>query len=139
MAKYGLTEQGPNPKRLDVILDEMHDDLTKYTGKNTRQNPQSFLNHYLTNVADAIAELWEFGTAIYHSQYPSQRNRSESGQRCAVWRFNSWRSYKVLLPHSLYGRRRNAHSRRNNDCFRHQPGNQPPKPGGWYDNPNVVQ
>ena len=71
MAKYGLTEQGPNPKRLDVILDEMHDDLTKYTGKNTRQNPQSFLNHYLTNVADAIAELWEFGTAIYHSQYPS--------------------------------------------------------------------
>ena len=29
------------------------------------------LNHYLTNVADAIAELWEFGTAIYHSQYPS--------------------------------------------------------------------
>lgn len=71
MAKYGLTEQGPNPKRLDVILDEVHDDLTRYTGKNTRQNPQSFLNHYLTNVADAIAELWDFGVEVYHSQYPS--------------------------------------------------------------------
>lgn len=76
MAKYGLTEQGPNPKRLDVILDEMHDDLTKYTGKNTRQNPQSFLNHYLTNVADAIAELWEFGTAIIiRSTHPAQPER----------------------------------------------------------------
>lgn len=71
MAKYGLTEQGPNPKRLDVILDEVHDDLTRYTGKNTRQNPQSFLNHYLTNVADAIVELWDFGVEVYHSQYPS--------------------------------------------------------------------
>lgn len=71
MAKYGLTEQGPNPKRLDVILDEVHDDLTRYTGKNTRQNPQSFLNHYLTNVADAITELWDFGVEVYHSQYPS--------------------------------------------------------------------
>lgn len=71
MAKYGLTEQGPNPKRLDVILDEIHDDLTRYTGKNTRQNPQSFLNHYLTNVADAVAELWDFGVEVYHSQYPS--------------------------------------------------------------------
>lgn len=71
MAKYGLTEQGPNPKRLDVILDEIHDDLTRYTGKNTRQNPQSFLNHYLTNVADVVAELWDFGVEVYHSQYPS--------------------------------------------------------------------
>jgi uncharacterized phage protein gp47/JayE len=71
VAKYGLTEQGPNPKRLDVILDEVHDDLTRYTGKNTRQNPQSFLNHYLTNVADAITELWDFGVEVYHSQYPS--------------------------------------------------------------------
>ena len=24
MAKYGLTPQGPNPKRLDVILEDMH-------------------------------------------------------------------------------------------------------------------
>lgn len=54
-----------------MILDEIHDDLTRYTGKNTRQNPQSFLNHYLTNVADAVAELWDFGVEVYHSQYPS--------------------------------------------------------------------
>ena len=58
MAKYGLTPQGPNPKRLDAILDDM-------------QNPQSLLNHLLTNVADEIAELWEFGVDVYHSEYVS--------------------------------------------------------------------
>lgn len=68
--KYGLTPNGPNPKRLDVILEEMHAKLTEKTGVNTRQNPESLLNHLLTNVADAIAELWEYGTDIYYSQYP---------------------------------------------------------------------
>ncbi len=68
--KYGLTPNGPNPKRLDVILDEMHSKLTEQTGVNTRQNPESLLNHLLTNFADAIAELWEYGTDVYNSQYP---------------------------------------------------------------------
>lgn len=71
MADYGLTTKGPNIKRLDVILDEMHDDMTETLGVNTRQNPQSLLNHLLTNVADRIAELWEFGGDVYYSQYPS--------------------------------------------------------------------
>lgn len=71
MSKYGLTPQGPNIKRLDVILDEMHDALTEKLGVNTRQNPQSLLNHLLTNVADRIAELWEYGVDVYYSQYPS--------------------------------------------------------------------
>lgn len=71
MAQYGLTPQGPNPKRLDVILDEMHEHIIKRTGKNTRQNQQSLLNHILTNVADHFAELWEFGVDVYYSQYPS--------------------------------------------------------------------
>ena len=71
MAQYGLTPQGPNPKRLDVVLDEMHQQMTERLGVNTRQNPQSLLNHILTNVADRIAELWEFGVDVYHSQYPS--------------------------------------------------------------------
>lgn len=68
--KYGLTPNGPNPKRLDVILGEMHSKLTEKTGVNTRQNPESLLNHLLTNIADAIAELWEYGTDVYYSQYP---------------------------------------------------------------------
>lgn len=71
MSEYGLTPRGPNIKRLDVILNEMHDSLTDKLGVNTRQNPQSLLNHILTNIADRIAELWEYGADIYYSQYPS--------------------------------------------------------------------
>lgn len=71
MPEYGLTPKGPNIKRLDVILEDMHTSLTEKIGINTRQNPQSLLNHLLTNVADRIAELWELGADIYYSQYPS--------------------------------------------------------------------
>ena len=71
MAKYGLTPQGPNPKRLDAILEDMHSKMTDRLGVNTRQNPQSLLNHLLTNVADEIAELWELGVDVYHSEYVS--------------------------------------------------------------------
>jgi uncharacterized phage protein gp47/JayE len=71
VATYGLTPQGPNIKRLDVILEEMHEDMSKKLGVNTRQNPQSLLNHILTNISDRIAELWEFGLDVYYSQYPS--------------------------------------------------------------------
>jgi len=71
VAKYGLTPKGPNIKRLDVIVDEMHSSMTEKVGVNTRQNPQSFLNHGFTNVADKIAELWEFGAEIHYSQYPA--------------------------------------------------------------------
>lgn len=71
MAQYGLTPKGPNPKRLDVILNEMHESMTRHLGVNTRQNPQSLLNHLLTNIADRIAELWEFGEDVYYSQYPA--------------------------------------------------------------------
>lgn len=71
MPEYGLTPKGPNIKRLDTIIDELHDGLSEKWGVNTRQNPQSFLNHILTNIADALAELWEFGEDIYYSQYPS--------------------------------------------------------------------
>lgn len=71
MAKYGLTPQGPNIKRLDVILDEMHESMSNKLKANTKQNPQSLLNHLLTNVADRIAELWEYGSDVYYSQYPT--------------------------------------------------------------------
>lgn len=71
MPKYGLTPEGPNIKRLDAILEDMHTNLSERWGVNTRQNPESLLNHLLTNVADEIAGLWEFGEEVYHSQYPS--------------------------------------------------------------------
>jgi len=71
MPKYGITPDGPNIKRLDTILDDMHTGLSKKWGVNTRQNPESFLNHFLTNIADRIAELWEFGEGTYYSMYPS--------------------------------------------------------------------
>lgn len=68
---YGLTTKGPNIKRLDTILEDMHRGLSERWGVNTRQNPESLLNHLLTNVADRIAELWEFGEDVYYSEYPS--------------------------------------------------------------------
>ena len=49
----------------------MHERMSARLGVNTRQNPQSLLNHLLTNVADEIAELWEFGVDVYHSEYVS--------------------------------------------------------------------
>lgn len=71
MSDYGLTPKGPNIKRLDTIIEEMHDELSERWGVNTRQNPQSFINHLITTVADAISELWEFGEDTYYSKYPS--------------------------------------------------------------------
>lgn len=69
--EYGVTKNGLNIKRLDTILNELHDDLTEELGFNTRQNPKSLFNVLLTNFADEIAELWEYGADIYYSEYPS--------------------------------------------------------------------
>lgn len=71
MSDYGLTPQGPNIKRLDKILEDMHSNLSARWGVNTRQNPESFLGHLLMNFADRAAELWEFAEDVYYSQYPS--------------------------------------------------------------------
>lgn len=71
MAEYGLTESGVNIKRLDEILDSMHKELSEKWGVNTQQNPNSFLNVLLTNIADRLAELWELGQDVYYSQYPA--------------------------------------------------------------------
>ena len=69
-SKYGLTPQGPNIKRLDTILEEIHADLSEGWKVNTRLNPSSFLNVQLTAFADKIAELWELGEEIYNAMYP---------------------------------------------------------------------
>lgn len=73
---YGLTTKGPNIKRLDAILEDLHSGLSERWGVNTRQNPESLLNHLLTNVADRIAELWELGEDVYYSGYPSSAEGS---------------------------------------------------------------
>jgi uncharacterized phage protein gp47/JayE len=67
---YGVTPTGFVPKRLDVIVEEMHTDLSERWGFNTRQNPQSFLNVLITNIADKIAELWELSQDCYDAMYP---------------------------------------------------------------------
>ena len=67
---YGLTPQGPVIKRLDTIMNEIHDDLSEGWKVNTRLNPKSYLNVQVTAFADKIAELWELGEDIYHAMYP---------------------------------------------------------------------
>jgi len=67
---YGLTPQGPVIKRLDTIIDEIHDDLSEGWKVNTRLNPNSYLNVQVTSFADKIAELWELGQDIYYAMYP---------------------------------------------------------------------
>ena len=69
--KYGVTPTGFSRKRLDVIIDEIHDDLSEGFGFNTKANPKSFLGVLITNFADKIAELWEVGEQNYNSQVPS--------------------------------------------------------------------
>lgn len=106
MPNYGLTDKGPNIKRLDVILKEMHTDLSEKWGVNTQQNPQSFLNTILTNIADAIAELWEYGEDIYYSQYPSTAegiSLDNAGQYTGVIRENEAPSYYHILCSGVDG------------------------------------
>lgn len=82
MSEYGVTKTGVNIKRLDVILDEMHEDLSKGWGVNTRINPESYLNVQLTAFGDKIAELWEFGQQIYDSYHPSTAEDSALDSAC---------------------------------------------------------
>ena len=69
--EYGLTPKGPNIKRLDVIIDQLHERLSEKFGVNTRQNPESVLNVLITIFADALAEVWEFGEDNYYAKYPT--------------------------------------------------------------------
>ena len=100
MAAYGVTPNGLNIKRLDVILGEMQDDLTDALGFNVRQNPQSFLNVLLTSFADKIAELWEYGAQVYHSEYPSSASDQSldyAAQYSGITREQQAPSYYPLL------------------------------------------
>ena len=70
MSNYGITPKGVVIKRLDEIINDIHDDLSAGWNVNTRLNPKSYLNVQVTAFADKIAELWELGEQIYHSMYP---------------------------------------------------------------------
>lgn len=71
MSEYGVTDTGFVQKRLDVVIREIHQDLTEGFGVDTSINPQSFLNVLVTGFSDKIAELWEVAAETYYSEYPS--------------------------------------------------------------------
>jgi len=73
---YGVTPEGFVKKRLDQIMEELHDSVSEDLGFNTRNNPESFLGVLMTNLADKHAEQWEVEEENYYAKYPS----SASGQ-----------------------------------------------------------
>ena len=76
MAEYGVTDQGFVLKRLDVIMDEIHSDLSRSIedggfGVDTRLIGTSFLNTLITTFAGQIADLWETAQDSYYAKYPA--------------------------------------------------------------------
>lgn len=100
MPDYGLTPQGVNIKRLDVILDEMHTELSEKWGVNTRQNTTSLLNALITDVADSLAELWELGQDVYNNTYPTSAEGmylDNAAQFAGIAREEEAKSYYHIL------------------------------------------
>ena len=100
MAEYGLTPEGVNIKRRDVILKELQDELTDKWGVDVSHNQKSFLNVHLTNLADHLAELWEMGADVYYSQYPLSAEGmylDGVGQFVGTWREMEEPSYYHIL------------------------------------------
>ncbi len=71
MSDYGVTDQGFVLKRMDVILEEIHSDLTEGFGVDTRLSDTSFLDTLVTTFAGQIAELWETAQDSYYAKYPA--------------------------------------------------------------------
>jgi len=106
MSKYGVTKTGVNIKRLDTIVEEIHDDLSAGWGVNTRLNPKSKLNVLVTDFGDKIAELWEFGKGIYDAMYPSSAegiNLDNAAQYGGSVRLLSAPSYYRILCTGIDG------------------------------------
>ena len=106
MSEYGLTAKGLNIKRLDVILEEMQTALSEKWGVNVRQNPKSFLNVHLTDLADHLAELWELGQDVYNAQYPLTAEGmylDGVGQFAGLWRETDAPSYYHILCTGVEG------------------------------------
>lgn len=106
MPEYGVTKTGVNIKRLDTIMEEIHDDLSEGWGVNTRLNPKSKLNVLVTNFSDKIAELWEFGKGIYDAMYPSSAegiNLDNAAQYGGSVRLSSAPSFYRILCTGIDG------------------------------------
>lgn len=71
MPDYGVTDKGFVIKRLDTILEEIHQDLTEGFGIDTRLLRPSFLDTLVTTFAGQIADLWETAQDSYYAKYPS--------------------------------------------------------------------
>lgn len=71
MAEYGITDKGFVLKRMDSIMEELHSDLSKGFGFDTRLNQDSFLNVLITSFAGKIADVWEEAQNSYYAKYPS--------------------------------------------------------------------
>ena len=100
MPEYGLTLQGPNIKRLDVLRSEIHTELSEQWGVNTQQDPESFINVIITNFADRLAELWELNESLYYAMYPSTAegvNLDNAAQYGGTTREQPAKSYYRIL------------------------------------------
>lgn len=71
MANYGLMDNGFVIKRLDTILNEIHEELSDGFGIDTRISKPSFLDVLVTTFAGQIANLWEVAQDSYYAKYPS--------------------------------------------------------------------
>jgi hypothetical protein len=100
MPEYGLTSSGPNIKRLDVIEEQIHTELSEKWGVNTRKNPESFLCHLIRNIADQLADLWVYGSDVYYSQYPNSaegKNLDNAVQYGGIIREPAKKSYYKVI------------------------------------------
>ena len=71
MANYVLKDNGFVIKRLDTILNEIHEELSDGFGIDTRISKPSFLDVLVTTFAGQIANLWEVAQDSYYAKYPS--------------------------------------------------------------------
>ncbi len=71
MPDYGVTDKGFVLKRMDTILEEVHMDLSKGYGIDTRLLRPSFLDILVTTFCGQIADLWETAQDSYYAKYPS--------------------------------------------------------------------
>ena len=69
MGQYGVTDNGFVIKRMDVIMEEIHQDLTNGFGYNTRLLRPSFLDTLVTTFSAQIYDLWETAQKDYYSKY----------------------------------------------------------------------
>ena len=71
MPDYGVTDKGFVLKRMDTILEEVHEELTAGFGVDTRLLRPSFLDVLVTTFCGQIADLWETAQDSYYAKYPT--------------------------------------------------------------------